>query len=129
MLWIIKWKLVLLVILIITSFLTVASALKIVQIVRRHQRQIHQQQQSVQWQVNTVNVRGKSALTILFAHGFSLIFYIRFCVTTIMEQVIAHTIEIKVVYGLQAKSFLKPFVYCWRIREIRQAVKNTMRGN
>ena len=131
MLWIIKWKLVLLVILIITSFLTVASALKIVQIVRRHQRQIHQQQQSVQWQVNTVNVLKfrKSALTILFAHGFSLIFYIRFCVTTIMEQVIAHTIEIKVVYGLHAKSFLNPFVYCWRIREIRQAVKNTMRGN
>ena len=136
MLWMIKWKLVLLVILIITSFLTVVSALKIVQIVRRHQRQIHQQQQSVQLQVNTVNVLKcrKSALTVLFVHGLFSIFYIPFCVTTIMEQIIGRTVEIEVAYDFTitfvfVNSFLNPFVYCWRIREIRRAVKNTLRKN
>ena len=134
MFWMIKWKLVLLVILIITSFLTVTSSLKIVQIVRRHQHQIHQQQQSVQWQVNTINVRGKSALTILFFSWLFLMFYIPFSVTTIMEQIIERIVEIKVAYDFTTtvvfvNSFLNPFVYCWRIRETRRAVKNTLRRN
>ncbi|KAJ7388274.1 hypothetical protein OS493_038827, partial [Desmophyllum pertusum] len=103
-------------------------------IVRRHQRQIRQQEQSVQ--INTVNVLKcrKSAVTVLYVYGLFLIVYLPFCATMLVNSFIGYTKRVKITYGYAAtvvfiNSFLNRLVYCWRIREIRRAVKSTLRIN
>ncbi|XP_078365066.1 trace amine-associated receptor 7e-like [Oculina patagonica] len=127
-----NWIIIPVVILLLTFLITALSNLKIFQIVRRHRRQISQQQQSVQ--INTVNVLKcrKSAVTVLYVFGLFLIFYLPFCVTMLVNSFIGYTLEVKIAYdyvGTVAfiNSFLNPLVYCWRIGEIRRAVKNTLR--
>ena len=118
----------------ISFLVTTLSTLKIFQIVRRHQRQISQQQQSVQ--SNTVNVLKcrKSAVTVLFVYGLFLIFYLPFFVTMFMETLTGYTLQVRIAYDyvttvVYINSFLNPLVYCWRIGEIRRAVRNALRRN
>ncbi len=129
-----RWLFVPLVTLLLTFIVTALSTLKIFQIVRRHRRQISQQQQSVQ--LNTVNVlkRRKSAVTVLYVYGLFLIFYVPFLVTMFVETLTGYTLKVKIAYDYVTtvvfiNSFLNPLVYCWRIGEIRRAVKNTLRRN
>ena len=130
--WIRQW-IIFPVVISFTSFLaTILSTFKIFQIVCRHQRQISQQQQSVQ--SNTVNVLKcrKSAVTALYVYGLFAIFYIPFCATMFVETFIGYTVAVKIAYdyattAVYINSALNPLVYCWRIGEIRRAVKNTMR--
>ena len=120
---------------VVTSFLvTTMSTLKIFQIVRRHQRQINQQRHSVQ--SNTVDVLKckKSAVTVLYVYGLFVIFYLPLCATMVVETLTGYTLRVKVAYDYAAtavfiNSFLNPLVYCWRIGEIRRAVKNVLRRN
>ena len=74
--WIRQW-LIFPVAIVVTSFLvTSVSSLKIFQIVRRHQRQIFQQQ-SVQSNIVDVLKCRKSAVTVLYVYGLFVIFYLR----------------------------------------------------
>ena len=132
--WISKWIVVPVVTSALTFLATSLSTLKIFQIVRRHQRQISQQQQSVQ--SNTVNVLKcrKSAVTVLYVYGLFVIFYLPFFVTMFVETFSGYTLTLKIAYDYVAtvvfiNSFLNPLVYCWRIGEIRRAVKNALRKN
>ena len=70
--WMREWIIIPAITLALTFFVTTLSTLKIFQIVRRHQRQISQQQQS--FQINTVNVLHcrKSAVTVLYVYGLFL---------------------------------------------------------
>ncbi|XP_078364369.1 melanocyte-stimulating hormone receptor-like [Oculina patagonica] len=132
--WIRQW-IIFPVVIAVTSFLvTTLSTLKIFHIVRRHRRQISQQQQSVQY--NTVNVLKcrKSAVTVLYVYGLFLIFYVPFLVTMFVETSTGYTLKVKIAYDyvttvIFINSFLNPLVYCWRIGEIRRAVKNILRKN
>ena len=128
-----NWIIIPVVILLLTFLITALSTFKIFQIVRRHQRQIGQQQQSVQ--SNTVNVLKcrKSAVAVLYVYGLFLIFYLPFCVTMLVDSFIGYTLAVKIAYDYAGtvtfiNSFLNPLVYCWRIGEIRQAVKSTLRN-
>ncbi|XP_078368565.1 histamine H2 receptor-like [Oculina patagonica] len=128
------WVLFPVVIAVINFLVTTLSTWKIFQIVRRHPRQISQQQQSVQ--NNTVNVLKcrKSAVTVLYVYGLFVIFYLPFCVTMSVETFTGYTLTVNIAYDYAAtlvyiNSFINPFVYCWRIGEIRQAVKNTLSKN
>ena len=111
------------------------STAKIFHIVRRHQRQINEQDMAVlSLQSNTVKVLKckKSAVTVLYIYGLLLIFYLPFGVTVIVELFLGYTRPVKVAYGCVVtavfiNSLLNPLVYCWRIREIRQAVKNVLK--
>ncbi|XP_078364298.1 histamine H2 receptor-like [Oculina patagonica] len=129
-----SWLFVPLVTLLLTILVMALSTMKIFQIVRRHRRQIRQQQQSVQ--LNTVNVLKcrKSAVTVLYVYGLFLIFYFPFCVTVFVETLTGYTLSLKIAYDyvttvVYVNSFLNPLVYCWRIGEIRRAVKNVLRKN
>ena len=132
--WVHQW-IIFPVITVVTSFLvTTVSTLKIFQIIRRHQRQISQQQQSVQ--NNTVNVLRckKSAVTVLYVYGLFMIFYLPFCATLLVNTFIGYTLTVKIAYDYVTtvvfiNSFLNPLVYFWRIGEMRRAVKNTFRKN
>ncbi|KAL9974794.1 hypothetical protein ACROYT_G011879, partial [Oculina patagonica] len=129
-----SWLFVPLVTLLLTFLVTALSTMKIFQIVRRHRRQICQQRQIVQ--INTVNVLKcrKSAVTVLYVYGLFLIFYFPFCVTVFVETLTGYTLTLKIAYDyvttvVYINSFLNPLVYCWRIGEIRRAVKNVLRKN
>lgn len=69
-----------------------------IKIVRRHGRQIHEQQRSVQ--INAINVlkRRKNASTILLLHGLFFSLYIPILVTGIMHQSQGYTTEITLSY-------------------------------
>ena len=132
--WIRQWIIFPVVITFTSLFITALSTFKIFQIVRRHQRQISQQQQSVR--INTVNVLKcrKSAVTVLYVYGLFLIFYLPFFVTMFVETLTGYSLKVKITYDYVAtvvfiNSFLNPLVYCWRIGEIRRAVKNALRRN
>ncbi|XP_078365244.1 melanocyte-stimulating hormone receptor-like [Oculina patagonica] len=132
--WMKKWIVIPAGILALTFFVTTASTLKIFQIVRRHRRQISQQQQCVQ--INTVNVLRcrKSAVTVLYVYGLFLIFYLPFLVTMFVDSFVGYTRTVKIAYDYTStvvfiNSSLNPLVYCWRIKAIRRAVKNTLRKN
>ena len=132
--WITNWLVFPLVITLLTFFVTTLSTLKIFQIVRRHHRQITQQQLSVQ--SNTINVLKcrKSAVTVLYVYGLILISYLPVFVTMLIQAFTGLTKTIQIAYDYVAtvvfiNSFLNPVVYCWRIREIRRAVKNVFRMN
>ena len=131
--WMSKWIIIPALILILAFLITTLSTLKIFQIVRKHQRQIRQQQESVQ--SNTINMLKcrKSAVTVLYVYGLFVIFYLPFCVTMIFETVTGYTLTVKIVYEyvttvVYINSFLNPVVYCWRIGKIRRAVKNRLRN-
>ena len=118
--------------LLLTFLVTAISTLKIFQIVRRHQHQISQQERTVQ--SNTINVLKcrKSSATVLYIYGLLLIFYLPVWAIIIMYSFTAYSIIVKIAYEYVStvvfiNSFLNPLVYCWRIGEIRRAVRNTLR--
>ncbi|XP_078368326.1 melanocyte-stimulating hormone receptor-like [Oculina patagonica] len=127
-----KWIYVPVVILLVTFLVTAISILKIFQIVRRHQRQISQQQQSVHGTiVNALKCR-KSSVTVLYVYGLLLIFYLPLFLTIFVETFTGYTITVKIAKDYVTtvvfiNSFFNPLVYCWRIGEIRRAVKNALR--
>ena len=132
--WMSKWIIVPPLILVLAFLITILSTLKIFQIVRRHQRQITQQQQSVQnHTINVLKCR-KSAVTVLYVSGLFVIFYLPFCTTMFVETFTGYTLAVKIAYDYVTtvvfiNSCLNPLVYCWRITEIRQAVKDTLTRN
>ena len=131
--WIRQW-LIFPVAIVVTSFLvTTISTLKIFQIVRRHQRQIFQQQRIQSNIVDALKCR-KSAVTVLYVYGLFIIFYIPLCATMVVETLAGYTLRVKIAYDYAAtavfiNSFLNPIVYCFRIEEIRRAVKNLLKRN
>lgn len=131
--WIRQW-LILPVAIVVTSFtVTTISTLKIFQIVRRHQRQIFQQQRVQSNIVDVLKCR-KSAVTVLYVYGLFIIFYLPLCATMVVETLAGYTLRVKIAYDYAAtavfiNSFLNPIVYCFRIEEIRRAVKNLLKRN
>ena len=122
------------VVLLVTFFVTTLSTSKIFQIVRRHQRQINDQNIAGNVETNTRNVLKcrKSAVTVLYVYGLFLLFYAPFCVTMVVETFNGYSRKVKIAYdyvttAVFINSFLNPLVYCWRIRGIQRAVKNALR--
>lgn len=119
-----------------TFLVITVSTLKIFQIVRRHHRKINDQTEPIRrLQSNTANVFKckKSALTVLYIYGIVLVSYLPYVVVQIVDVfVIGPTRTIRIAYDYAAtavfiNSFINPLVYCWRIREIKRAVKNILR--
>ena len=129
------WKVLSWVILFLALLATAFSTSKIFQIVRRHQRQINDQNMAaLSPQTNTMNALKckKSAVTVIYIYGLLLIFYLPFGVTLLVEAFIGYTRSVKISYDyvksvVLINFLLDPLVYCWRIREIRRAVMNTLR--
>ena len=130
-----NWIVLPLVMLFLTLLVIAFTTFKIFHIVRRHQRQINDQNMAVlSLQSNTVNALKckKSAVTVIYIYGLLLIFYLPFGVAMLVEAFIGYTRSVKIAYdyaitAVFMNSLLDPVVYCWRIREIRRAVKNVLR--
>ena len=108
--------------------------LKIYFIVRRHQFQIaHQQQQQQQQhqghQGNTFWRLKKSAVNTFLVYIVLLVCYTPLCLVIAFKFQGAHSTsasdaQIITTTILYLNSSLNPLLYCWRIREIRTAMKN-----
>ena len=130
-----NWIVLPLVLLFLTLLVIAFTTFKIFHIVRRHQRQINDQNMAaLSLQSNTVNALKckKSAVTVIYIYGLLLIFYLPFGVAMLVEAFIGYTRSVKIAYdyaitAVFMNSLLDPVVYCWRIREIRRAVKNVLR--
>ena len=130
-----NWIVLPLVLLFLTLLVIAFTTFKIFHIIRRHQRQINDQNMAVlSLQSNTVNALKckKSAVTVIYIYGLLLIFYLPFGVAMLVEAFIGYTRSVKIAYdyaitAVFMNSLLDPVVYCWRIREIRRAVKNVLR--
>lgn len=133
--WIRPWIIFPFAVVVASFVVTTLSTLKIFQIIRRHQRQITQQQQSVQSSTTNAMIKcRKSAVTVLYVYGLFVILYLPFCATMFVEAVTGYTLTVKIAYdyvttAVFINSFLNPIVYCCRIGEIRRAVKNLLRKN
>ncbi|XP_022780992.1 trace amine-associated receptor 7f-like [Stylophora pistillata] len=130
--WVKDWIFIPLVVILLSFLVTAISSLKIFHIVRKHKRQIIEQQQSTQLSAVKMLKCRKSAVTVLCFYGLFLIFYFPFFVTMFLETHLGYTLKVKITYDYTtsivfANSCLNPIVYCWRIKEIRLAVKNTLR--
>ena len=130
-----RWYFIMIAILLLGFLVLSISTYKIFHIVRRHQRQIRDQNMAFSpVELNTVNVFKcrRSAVTVIYVYGLSMILYIPHFVTIIVATVNGYSTTIQIAYTyvytvIYINSFLNPFVYCWRNREIRRAVKNIVR--
>ena len=130
-----KWYFIAIALGFLTFFVIMISIWKIFRIVRKHQQQIKEQTIAVSHvPANTVNILKcrKSAVTVLYIYGLFLIFYLPFMVLLMIKKFVGYTRTVRIVYEYAAtavfiNSCLNPVVYCWRIGEIRRAMKNFLR--
>ena len=113
--------------------ISLASYTKIFRTLRYHQAQVGDQQQPSQ--TNALNVARfrKAVYSGLRVQLASVVCYAPIYTVTI---VIAHTEKYSLLLVVTRKialiliyfnSTLNPFLYCWKISEVRQAVKQTIR--
>ena len=125
-------------ILFFSLFLTTASYVKIFRILRRHERQIQVQARQSAWNNDSSNPRlnmkkyKKSAITTLYILALFVGSNTPILVAMVIRVFTGYSASVKLAYELgatvvYASSSLNPILYCWRLRDIRQAVLNTLR--
>ena len=117
------------------SVISIASYTKIFRILRRHQAEIQdhvQQQPSQTTALNMARYRKavnsalwvQLALAVCYVPKFIVLLMITYRKTFSSHLVVIVTIA-NILTNLN--STLNPFLYCWKIKEVRQAVKQTIR--
>ena len=113
-------------------YITVAtvSYLQIYRIVRRHQLQTQNQNQAVLSQSNSLSQKRSATNTLVF-YVSAVICYFPWCVYRIAHGDIfvanINTAWIFTTSLVFANSAINPFLYGWRLRELRNEVKKTMK--
>ena len=115
-------------------FLTTVVYIRIYKVIRHHQKQIQSQLQ-LQNNAHAMELlrEKKSSVNALFVHIVFLACYLQYlcyailvmtnCIPTSFLPVAEKVSELLVFLN----SSLNPFVYCWRYREMREIVKNTVK--
>ena len=112
--------------------LTTVAYVRIYKVVKYHQNQIYSQNQFQNAQTREAHRQRKSAYNSLFVSVVFLACYFPLFPCTILYE--TNTSEVSFIVARYASLFLiclnssiNPIVYCWRYREIRQIVKNTVK--
>ena len=113
--------------------LTTVAYIRIYKTVKCHQNQIQTQHQSPSVQATEPLREKKSALNALFVYIVFVACYLpRFCSTmmlhTINSGISSSAANDATILILLLNSSLNPILYCWRYREIREIVKNTVKN-
>ena len=131
--WLVNWSILPTSIAVVAISTTAACTFEIFRIARKHQRQITDEQNRIMTdiQCNMVDVHKckKSAITILYIYGLMLSLYLPFLAVVALETVSGYTHSVKIAYEYTTtfvfiNSSLNPVVYCWRMGQIKRAVKN-----
>ncbi|KAL9969549.1 hypothetical protein ACROYT_G021777 [Oculina patagonica] len=122
--------------------LSIAAQVNIYRVVRRHQKQIQVQREAVQaYMSNGFNVVRfkRTAVNALLIHYFLLLCYTPLFITLLLtskedkiesaswknaDSAIAWKLTSTIVF---MNSAVNPLIYCWRLREMRVAVKRTLK--
>ena len=101
-------------------------------VVRYHQNQIHGQNQIQNDQAMQAAREKKSALNAFYVYIVSLVCFTPNLITGILLVVDSSRLPTLVAHNASSflillNSSLNPLVYCWRYREIRNIVKNTVK--
>ena len=112
--------------------LTTMAYVRIYKVVKYHQNQIYSQNQLQNAQTREALRQRKSAYNALFVYFVFLVCYFPYLPSVILY--LTDTSEISFLIAKSASLFLiclnsslNPIVYCWRYREIRRIVKNTVK--
>ena len=110
---------------------TTVAYFRIYKVVRYHQNQIQSQCQVQNEHAIEAARTKKSALNTLYVYVVFLACYLPILFSSILLLVDNFKISFLVAYNVSGflvflNSSLNPFMYCWRYREIRQIVKNTL---
>ena len=110
------------------------SYIRIYQIVRRHQMQIQAQQQAVQRSdvENNLNIARleRSARNTLIFFTALIICYLPLYIVLTVNAISQWNFQIEWDFAstfIFLNSSINPFLYCWRLREVRTAVEKTAR--
>ena len=129
---IIRWYSI--IVIALCSVISIASYTKIFRTLRHHQAQVQdhvQQQPSQETALNMERYRKavssalwvQLALAVCYVPKFIILVVINHSKTYSSRLVVIDSITTILVYF---NSTLNPFLYCWRIREVRKAVKQTI---
>ena len=115
----------------VCTFVAVWCYLQIFKIIRRHQAQIRAElvgQHNTTATLSSITHKKKSVSNILYVVGFFVISYIPWLSVDIFFITIAETNPVKIVVKaiVFLNSCVNPLIYCWRMRDIREAVKETI---
>ena len=122
--------------LVITSAIMFMAYIMIYRLVRRHQVQIQQQcfARSPGETKKTIDmVRYKrSTITMLYILGFFLLCYFPFLMVMVVELAKGETLQTKAAYlytvtSIFINSAMNPLIYCWRMMEIRMAIRKILK--
>ena len=130
------WTVVPIPVIVLSMVLTTTAYIKIFKILHRHQVQIRAEALPA-WQ-NTecppMNLKKykKSAITTLYILGLFLASNVPVVIAMAARVVIGYTSAVKLAYELSASVFyvsssLNPVLYCWRLKDFRQALFNTLK--
>ena len=119
--------------LVITSAIMFMAYILIYRLVRRHQFQIRQQcftrspDDNRNKNIDMVRYK-RSTITMLYILGFFLLCYFPFLLVMLVELAIGETLQSKAAYlytvtSIFINSALNPLIYCWRMMEIRTAIR------
>ena len=112
--------------------LTTVAYVRVYKVVKYHQNKIYGQNQLQNAQTREAHRQRKSAYNSLFVAVVFLACYFPSFPCIILHMTNTSEISFLVAYHASAflvflNSSLNPIVYCWRYREIRQIVKNTVK--
>ena len=112
--------------------LTTVAYVRVYKVVKYHQNQIYSQNQLQVEQKREEIRQKKSAYNALFVYLVFLACYLPFLPSTILYLTNTSEISFLVaqsvsVFLICLNSSLNPLLYCWRYREIREIVKNTVK--
>lgn len=118
--------------LVVTSAIMFMAYIMIYKLVRRHQMQIRQQCFTRPTGENNKTIDmvryKRSTVTMLYILGFFLLCYFPFLVVMLLEVAVGETLQTKAAYlytvtSIFINSALNPLIYCWRMMEIRMAIR------
>ena len=114
---------------------TFLAYMRVLKYVRRHENQIKDQTSfetadrcPVNYRLSRIMRYKKSTLTMVFIVGMFVLCYIPFLCVKIIHRIEGYTTRVKTAYLYAStivflNSSFNPVVYCWRIPDIRRAVK------